>query len=76
MCRDRNTITVVATIQGLEVKKSEDYRSEMNWDVFSDWCERVMFPRIAANNKSSVVVLDSVTYYIVLGEEGRSFVTS
>ena len=61
--------------RGSKSKKSDDYHSEMNWDVFSDWCERVVFPRIAATNKSSVVVLDRATYHTVVDEEDRRPVT-
>ena len=76
MRRDRITRSVFASIQGLEIKKWEDYHSEMNWDVFSDWCERVVFPRIGASNKSSVVFLDRATYHTVLDEEDGRPVTS
>ena len=62
--------------RGSKSKKSEDCHSEMNLDVFSDWYEIVLFPRIAATNKSSVVVLDKATYHTVLGEEDRRPVTS
>ena len=57
-------------------KKSEDYRSEMNWDVFSDIFERVLFPRIAATNKSSVFVLDRDAYHTLLEEEHLGPITS
>ena len=57
-------------------KKSRDYHSEIIWDVFSDWCERLVFPRIAATNKSSVVILDRATYHSVLDEEDRLPVTT
>ena len=76
MRRHRITRPVFATIRGSKSKKSEDYYTETNWDIFLDWCERVVFPRIAATNKSSVVVLDRATQHIVIVEEDRSPVTS
>ena len=31
--------------------KSADYHTEMNWDVFSDWCNTKVFPAIRARKK-------------------------
>ena len=43
----------------------------MNWDVFSHWCETVVFQKITATKKKSVVVLDRVTYHTVLNDEDQ-----
>lgn len=62
--------------RGSKAKQSEDYHSEMNWDVFSDWCMSEVFPAIAATKKSSVLVLDRATYHTKLDDEDRRPVTS
>ena len=58
-------------VRGSKSNKSADYHSEMNWNVFSHWCESTVFPKIAATGKSSVVVLDRATYHTVLDDEYR-----
>ena len=62
--------------RGSKSNKNSEYHSEMNWNVFSRWCETTVFPKIAATGKSSVVVLDRATYYSVLDDEDRRPVTS
>ena len=57
--------------RGSKSNKSSGYHSEMNWDVFSNWCETVVFPKIAATKQKSVVVLDRATYHSVLDDEDR-----
>lgn len=50
---------------GSKSKKSADHYSEMNWNVFSDWCNEVVFPAIAARRKGqcffSLVLLTTRT---------------
>ena len=48
----------------------------MNWDVFSHWCENLVFPKIAATKQKSAVVLDRATYHTVLDDEDRRPVQS
>ena len=62
--------------RGSKSNKQADHHTEMNWAVFSDWCEKKVFPSIAATKKTSVVVLDRATYQTVLDEEDRRPVTS
>lgn len=57
--------------QGSKSDKNSDYHSEMNWLVFSDWCENKVFPAIQKTGKKSVLVLDRATYHTVLDEEDR-----
>ena len=57
--------------RGSKSNKSADYHSEMNWNVFSDWCESTIFPKIAATGKSSVIVFDRATCHTVLDGEDR-----
>lgn len=37
----------MVSYRGKKANKSEDYHTKMNWDVFSNWCERKVFPSIA-----------------------------
>lgn len=37
--------------RGAKANKSEDYHTEMNWDVFSRWCRKEVFPSFAATGK-------------------------
>ena len=53
-----------------------DYHTEMNWDVFSHWCETKVFPAIENTGIPSVVVLDRATYHTVLDDEDRWPLTS
>lgn len=62
--------------RGAKSNKSEDYHTEMNWDVFSHWCENVVFPEILKTNKKSVIVLDHATYHTKLDDDDRWPVTS
>ena len=55
--------------RGSKSNKSADYHSEMNWDVFSDCCNRAVFPAIPAKQKKAVIVLDRATYHTQLDEE-------
>ena len=50
--------------RGSKSNKSSDYYSEMNCNVFSDWCNRIVFPAIVARKQNSVLVLDRATYRI------------
>lgn len=57
--------------RGSKANKDADYHSEMNWDVFSRWCENTVFPAIESRGKKSVLVLDRATYHTKLDEEDR-----
>ena len=48
---------------GSESNKSADYHSEMNWDVFSDYSNKIIFPAIAARGQNAVLVLDRAIYH-------------
>lgn len=62
--------------RGSKSNKSSDYHSEMNWDVFSNWCETKVIPAISRTKKKSVLVLDRATYHTKLDEEDRRPTTS
>ena len=62
--------------RGSKPNKSSDYHSEMNWDVFSHWCDSEVFPRIKCVGYKSCLLLDRAIYYTVLDEEDRRPVTS
>ena len=62
--------------RGSKSNQSADYHSEMNWDVFSHWCNTKVFPAIQARGKKAVLVLDRATYHTKLDEEDRRPVTS
>ena len=47
--------------RGMKSNKSNDYRTEMNWNVFSDCCEKKVFPAMQVAGKKSVLVLDRAT---------------
>ncbi len=57
--------------RGSKSNKSSDYHTEMNWSVFSSWCESRVFPKIKQTSQKSVVVLDRATYHTFLDEEDR-----
>lgn len=57
--------------RGAKSNKDSDYHSEMNWDVFSNWCTTKVFPAIAKHKKKSVLVLDRATYHTKLDDEDR-----
>ena len=62
--------------RGSKSNKSSDYHSEMNWDVFSHWCDSKVFPGMKCVGYKSCLVLDRATYHTVLDEEDRRPVTS
>lgn len=62
--------------RGKNSKNSDDYHTEMNWSVFSDWCETKVFPAIAKTGKNSVIVFDRATYHTVLDDNDRRPVQS
>lgn len=41
----------------------------MNWFVFSDLCEKKVFPAITGTEKNAVLFLNSATYHTALDEE-------
>lgn len=47
-------------------KKTGDYHSSMNWDVFSQWFKEQLLPNIPEN---SLIILDNASYHNVLTEE-------
>ena len=57
--------------RGSKSKKSADYHSEMNRDVFSDLCNRFVFPAIASRRQSTVLVSYSATYHTYVDGEDR-----
>ena len=56
--------------------KDANYHTEMNWEVFSHWCETKVFLAIEKTGLPSVVILNRTTYHTVLDEEDRWPVTS
>ena len=57
--------------RGSKSNKAADYRSEMNWNVFSDWCKQKIFPKIQSTGHKSVVILDGATNHTALDDEDR-----
>ena len=57
--------------RGSKSNKSSDYHSDMNWEVFSNCCENIVFPKLKSKGEKAVVVLDRATYHTVLDEEDR-----
>lgn len=53
---------------GYKSKNSAGHHSEMNWNAFSYWCNRVIFPAIAARRKTQSF-LDSASYLTYIDEE-------
>ena len=80
---ERSILSHVASVQtglldgsmllyrGSKSKKSADFHSEMNWNVFSDWYNSVVFPAIAARRENAVLVLDRATYHTYIDEEDK-----
>ena len=62
--------------RGSKSNKDSDYHTEMNWEVFSHWCETKVIPTIRFTQIPSVIVLDRTKYHTVLDEEDRSPVNS
>ena len=76
-CADTGLLSnCLLLFRGQKSNKDSDYHSEMNWDVFSSWCENTVFPEIKKTNAKSVVVLDRATYHTVLDDDDRYPVTS
>ena len=57
--------------RGSKSNKFADYHSEMNQNVFSDWCNSVVLPAIAARSENAVLVLDRATYHTYIDEEDK-----
>ena len=57
--------------RGSKSNKSADYHSEMNRDVFSDLCNRFVFPAIADRRQSTVLVLYRANYHTYVDGEDR-----
>ena len=62
--------------RGAKSNKSSDYHTEMNWNVFSSWCEKKVFPPLQRTGHKSVLVLDRATYHTALDDDDRWPVTS
>ena len=62
--------------RGSKSNKSADYHTEMNWDVFSHWCPKKVFPSIAATGVKSVVVLDRASCHTTSDEQDKKPATS
>ena len=62
--------------RGSKSNKSSDYHTEMNWSVFSDWCQSKVFPAMKNTKQKSVLVLDRATYHTFLDEQDRRPTTS
>ena len=56
--------------------KSSEYQTEMNWFVFSDWCESKVFPAMKKTKKKSVCILDGAICHIFLDDEYKRPATS
>ena len=61
---------------GLKSNRSVGFHSEMNCSALSQWRETSVFPKIAAREKSSVVVLVRATYHTVFDDEHRNLVAA
>ena len=57
--------------RGSKSNKFSDYHTEMNWFVFSNWCESKVFPAGKRTIQKSVLVLDRATYHTFLDEEDK-----
>lgn len=60
---------------GAKSNKSKDHHTEMNWDLFSEWCRTKIFPAIARTGQKSVVLLDRATCHTKLSDDDRFQVT-
>ena len=54
---------------GLKSNKSAHCHTEMNWDVFSHWCEYKVFPELASSGHKAVLLHDRATYHTVLDDK-------
>ena len=70
------TENCIFLFRGSKTNKKPDYHSEMNWNVFSNWCKAVVLPTVTATEKKSAVVLDSAICRTVLDEEDKRPVRS
>ena len=50
--------------RGSKSNQSADYHSEMNWDVFRDWCKTKVFPAISRTKKKAGLVLQGEHKYM------------
>ena len=62
--------------RGSNSNKSVDYHTEINWDVFSRWCDYKVFPKLASAGLKAVLALDRATCHTVLDDEDSKSVTS
>lgn len=54
--------------RGTKLKKTVDYHTELNSDVFGHWLETGVFPSIAAAVVKSDAVSDIAAYHTILDE--------
>ena len=57
--------------RGSKSNSSSDYQTEMNWFVFSDWCESKVFPYMKRIMQKYVLVLGRATYHTFFHEEDK-----
>ena len=62
--------------RGSKSNKSAGYHTEMNWHVFSHWCDTKVLLSIAATGVKSVVILDRATYHTTRDEQDKRPATS
>ncbi len=61
---------------GFKSNDSSECHSEMNQNLFSQWCQYEVFPAIARTGLCSTIALDRATHYGVLDGEDRYPTTS
>ena len=57
--------------RGSKSRQSDDYHTEMNADVFQDWCKKRVFPTMKRQGKKCVLVLDRATYHTKITDDTR-----
>ena len=62
--------------RGSKSSQSSDYHTEMNSEVFLDWLEKTVFPKLKQIGKKCVLVLDRATYHTPLTPNTRPPSTS
>ena len=61
---------------GSKSNKSSEYHTEMNWDVFSRWCDTKVFLKMKSIGIKSVSVLDQAIYHTVINDADRKPISS
>jgi len=57
--------------RGKKALRGSDYHQEMCWDVFSDWCEKKVFPALIQRKRKAVLVLDRATYHAMIDDDDK-----